>query len=172
MWLQGLDDKDNVEHRALFYHHWLLVPVFPVHVRPLFPCFTKLFLPCPVLVSCVCVPLCSRASWFLCLRSGSVPVHRCSSVCVTVVFLFRCFDPAPCIVLAFPSRSFSWARVPCPIPWGLCVMSHSCVWSCLVACHLPWRAYYLSSLSLVSPLTSSSCFHTIIVLHSVMMHDA
>ncbi len=49
-------------------------------------------------------------------------------------------------------------------------MSHSCVWSCLAACHLPlWRA--LSSLSLVSPSTSESCFHKIIVLHSDMMHD-
>ncbi|KAK0430253.1 hypothetical protein EV421DRAFT_331995 [Armillaria borealis] len=98
MWLQGLDDKDNVEHRALFYHQvGCSSRSFQFIVRPLFPglpYFTKPFLPCPVLVSCVCVPLCSRASWFLCLRSGSVPVHRCSCVCVTVVFLFRCFDPA------------------------------------------------------------------------------
>ncbi|KAK0433294.1 hypothetical protein EV421DRAFT_1442171 [Armillaria borealis] len=144
MWLQGLDDKDDVEHRALFYHQvGCSCPSFQFIVRPLFPglpCFTKPFLPCPVLVSCVCVSLCSRASWFLCLRSGCVLVHRCSCVCVTVVFLFRCVVSRPCIVLAFPSHSWSWARVPCLIPWGPCVMSHSCVWSCLVACHLPWRA--------------------------------
>ncbi len=115
-----------------------------------------------------------------------VPVHRGSCVCAPVLFpcivvplfvLRLCSCSGVLILLrvsCLPSRlvRFSWARVPCPIPWGLCVMSHSCVWSCLVACHLPWRAYYLSSLSLVSPLTSSSCFHTIIVLHSVMMHDA
>ncbi len=73
---------------------------FQFIVRPLFPglpCFTKPFLPCPVLVSRVCVPLCSRALWFLCLRSGSVPVHRCS------VFVLRLCSCSGVLIL-LPSR--------------------------------------------------------------------
>ncbi|KAK0435607.1 hypothetical protein EV421DRAFT_1220135 [Armillaria borealis] len=97
----------------------LFLLVFPVHRAPPFlfsPALLSLFFPVPFpfpAFACSCVPVhrgsCVRAPVvFLCFVVPVFALRLCS--CSGVLIL------RPCIVLAFPSRSFSWARAPRPIP--------------------------------------------------------
>ncbi|PBK62228.1 hypothetical protein ARMSODRAFT_964249, partial [Armillaria solidipes] len=168
MWLQRLEDKDGVVHP---FATKLAVPSgLPSSSCASFsfvsPDLLSLFFPVPFpfpVFACSCVPVhrgsCVRAPVvFLCFVVPVFALRLCS--CSGVLIL------RPCIMLAYPSRSFSWARALCPIPWDPCVMSHSGVWSCLVPClFLPWRQGVL----LVFPRVTFACFYTVIALHSVMI---
>ncbi len=63
MWLQRLDDKDNVEHRALFYLQVGSCRSFQFIVRPfflVFPALLNIFFPVPFsfpMIACPCVPV-------------------------------------------------------------------------------------------------------------------
>ncbi|KAK0436563.1 hypothetical protein EV421DRAFT_1112121 [Armillaria borealis] len=162
MWLQELDDKDDVMHRVHLYHQvgWSFQS-FQFIVRLLFfclPCFTEPFLPWPILVSCVCVPLCSvhcgscvcASAVFPCIVVPVFALRSCSCSCSCSGVLI----PRPCIVLAFPSRSFSWARDSSTTPDSLGSVRHIS------------QLYLVMFGSSHCVLLSSSCFFSYIQLLS------
>ncbi|KAK0189815.1 hypothetical protein F5146DRAFT_641377 [Armillaria mellea] len=123
MCLQRLEDKDEVEHpfATKLAVSSSLSSSSCASFSFVSPALLSLFFPAPFpfpVFACSCVP-----------------VFRCSSVCVAVVFLFRRFDPAS-VYRAFLPVAFIFMGpcAQCPIPWYPCVMSHSGVWSCLVPC--------------------------------------
>ncbi|PBK65206.1 hypothetical protein ARMSODRAFT_961502 [Armillaria solidipes] len=168
MWLQRLEDNDDVVHpfaTKLAVPSGLSSSLCAESFSLISPALLSLFFPVPFpfpVLACSCVPV-HRGSWVrapVVFPRFIVPVFALRLCSCSGVLILR-----PCIVLAFPSHSFSWARAPRPFP-GIRA-------SCLTAVF--GHVWFLASFShgvlpvFPFPRVTFACFYTIIALHSVMM---